>query len=81
MKIVQISKTITLTQGGIQYRGALVQGDHYRVEYNSVLGGLSIQSIKSGYVVFSTVIKTSRKQGIALADAAREALDKKVIHD
>ena len=72
--VINLTPTVSISAGGINYRGALVQTDYYRV-YPKVLNGktgIQLQAIKKEYVVFEAFLLMSKKQSILLSDLARD---------
>lgn len=56
---IEITKNFSIQRGGIQFHGALIQADSYRV-----VGGftyVSVQAIKNGFVTFCVNVPRNRQ--------------------
>jgi hypothetical protein len=66
---LEITKTFSITRGGIHFNGALIQADTYRV-----VGGftyVSVQAIKDDFVTFC--VKVPRNRRNLVRNAAKDA--------
>jgi hypothetical protein len=73
---VKITPSVSVSAGGINYRGALIQADYYRIfpATSNHKPGLQLQAIHNDKCVFQTFLLMTKKQSILLSELARETI-------
>ena len=70
----KVSKSVDISSGGINYRGASIHGDYYRAYPDQFDGkhGITLQAIKNNHAIFMAFLPMAKNKAISLANELRD---------